>query len=263
MNDLYPHAPSSVSLRYMDTVTVVFVVFTILIMVGLPLMSVPSVLVSHGSPDALAAGADVDVNVTSSVGSGNGVFVDRGVCVGASVGGKGVAVGIAAWVWATIVNAAAMAVFWTSTGLTVGTGSAPHALMIIVMATIMVSVGKRFMFYEYLLMGLAIRKAAASGFDAVIGYNNFPTTFCDSEAAERLKILFTGDKCCGTVLPDRTGEAVTRDDQIPALVQRCHHIHGQNDGSLWFSLVCDGEIRSGSLPRGQGLITDILVVCRI
>src|SRR5688572_30454425 len=76
---------------------------------------------------SLLTGAPVGVSVTSRVGSVTGVSVGRGVSVGVSVGGMGVAVGMAAWVCATMVKAAATAVFWISTGLTVGTGSAPQA----------------------------------------------------------------------------------------------------------------------------------------
>ena len=49
--------------------------------------------------------------------------------MGISVGGKGVAVGMAAWVSATNVKAAATAVFCTSTALIVGVTSDPHALI--------------------------------------------------------------------------------------------------------------------------------------
>ena len=57
------------------------------------------------------------------------MFVGKDVCVGVSVGGRGVAVGIAASVCATIVNALATAVFCTSAAAMVGGGgSAPQAL---------------------------------------------------------------------------------------------------------------------------------------
>jgi hypothetical protein len=69
------------------------------------------------------------VAVTSRVGSEAGVLVGRGVKVGVSVGGTGVAVGMASWVWATMVKAAASAVDCTSAALIVGTGSAPQALL--------------------------------------------------------------------------------------------------------------------------------------
>lgn len=69
--------------------------------------------------------AGVFVKVDSSVGRGTGVFVAAGVDVGVSVGGKGVLVGIAAWVSATIVNAAETAVDCTSATLRVGTAGSP------------------------------------------------------------------------------------------------------------------------------------------
>jgi hypothetical protein len=75
-------------------------------------------------------------------------LVDNGVGDGVSVGGIGVAVGMAAWVSATIVHAAATAVPWTSSALIVGSGSGPHALISMVLAIII----KRsfFIFVEYL-----------------------------------------------------------------------------------------------------------------
>jgi len=63
------------------------------------------------------------------VGSGIGVDVGGKVGTGVSVGGMGVAVGRAAWVSATIVQAAATAVPWTSAALRVGSGSGPQALV--------------------------------------------------------------------------------------------------------------------------------------
>jgi hypothetical protein len=116
----------------MDTVIATLVVFTTRMVVSLPFCG-ESCRLEHGSTvDAPATGAVVDV--TASVGSCAGVLVGGGVLVGASVGGRGVAVGTAAWVCATMVNAAATAVFWTSTGFTVGAAGAPHALMSIVKA---------------------------------------------------------------------------------------------------------------------------------
>ena len=72
--------------------------------------------------------------------------------------------------------------------------------------------------------------------------------------------MFAGDKCSGAVLPDRSGEAIAGNDQVSALAQSRYHIHGQNNRSGWLRLVVDGEIRSGSLPGGEGLITSSLVV---
>src|SRR5690349_19733836 len=67
--------------------------------------------------------------VGSSGGTAGAVSVGRGMLVGISVGGKGVAEGIASCVCATMVNAAASAVCCTSAGFTVGTAGAPHALI--------------------------------------------------------------------------------------------------------------------------------------
>ena len=63
-----------------------------------------------------------------AVGTGGIVGVGCGVSVDASVGGTGVSVGIAAWVMATIVLAAATAEACTCAGSMVGTAFAPHAL---------------------------------------------------------------------------------------------------------------------------------------
>jgi hypothetical protein len=136
----------------MDTVIVTFVVFTTLIMVSLPLEG-ERTRVAHGSPPVLLpTGAVVDVRVTLSVGRGNGVSVGRGVWVGVSVGGRGVAVGIAAWVCATMVSAAATAVFCTSTAFIVGAaGSPPQALIINVATIITVRMERRFILCVVLL----------------------------------------------------------------------------------------------------------------
>ena len=83
-------------------------------------------------PELLVAAAVVgDI---SSVGNTGCVFVGRGVCVEACVGGKGVSVGIAACVSAIFVKAAAIAVPCISAGLAVGAAGAPQALMSIAMA---------------------------------------------------------------------------------------------------------------------------------
>jgi hypothetical protein len=92
----------------------------------------------------------------SVVGNGKGVFVGGRVGLAVSVGGRGVAVGMAAIVWATMVAAAAMAVFCTSIGLAVGTGSAPHALMTRAITIIAVRVEKRFMLCKCLLINFSI-----------------------------------------------------------------------------------------------------------
>ena len=160
------------------------------------------------------------------MGKASGVSVGNGVSVGVSVGGRGVLVGIAAWVCATIVNAAATAVFCTSTAFMVGGGgSAPQALMSTEAATRTVTIEKCFMLCECLLMKLAIGVTSAPGFDAVIFYNDGPVALCDAETAECFEILFACDKCPGAIIPDRSREAVAGNDQIPALPQICHHIH--------------------------------------
>ena len=104
-------------------------------------------LVAQGSPPALLTGAGVKVacTVPCNVGSETGVFVGNSVGLAVSVGGNGVAVGIAACVSATIVNAAATAVNCTSAALIVGAAGAPHALIIIVIAVIKEENVNRFM----------------------------------------------------------------------------------------------------------------------
>jgi hypothetical protein len=67
------------------------------------------------------------------------VFVGNGVGEAVSVGGTGVAVGMAACVSATIVHAAATAVPCTSSARIVGTGSGPHALISRTLASIVIS----------------------------------------------------------------------------------------------------------------------------
>jgi len=77
-------------------------------------------------------GADVFVGRVngSNVGtmSGSAVKVGKGVGLGVSVGGSCVAVGIAAWVMATTVHAAATAVPSTSAGAMVGVPCEPQAV---------------------------------------------------------------------------------------------------------------------------------------
>src|SRR6266540_4983892 len=163
-----------------------------------------------------------------------------------------------------MVNAAAAAVFCTSMACMVGAGGAPHALMSIAMTTT-VRMEKRFIVFEYLLMNLAIGITAAKRGDAVIFDNNFPIAFRDVETTECFEILFAGDKCSCTILSNRARKAITSDDQISTLTHGRHHIHGQNNGPFWFGLVGNGEIRGGSLPGSERLITNILIivcVCR-
>jgi len=98
---------------------------------GLPLGDQESTLVRHGSfpVAAVLAATGVKVAAVAEVGKVSGVFVGKGVCVGVSVGGNGVAVGMAAWVSATSVKAPATAVFCTSAALIVGGASDPQALI--------------------------------------------------------------------------------------------------------------------------------------
>lgn len=73
----------------------------------------------------------IGVYVTSKVGKGVEVTKDISVFVETAVGEGGfVAVGMAAWVFASIVRAAATAVLCRLTGLTVGVTCAPQALTI-------------------------------------------------------------------------------------------------------------------------------------
>ena len=71
-----------------------------------------------------------------------------------------------------MVKAAATAVFCTSTALIVGAGSAPHALIIMVIATRDEKIVKRFMIFEILLIGLAVGVTSALGDDAIVPYDN-------------------------------------------------------------------------------------------
>lgn len=83
-----------------------------------------------------------------------------------------------------MVNAAATAVFCTSTAFIVGGGgSAPQALTIKVII-VRVRMERRFMLCKYLLMILAIGVASASGLDAVILHDDCPVAFGDAESAE-------------------------------------------------------------------------------
>jgi hypothetical protein len=263
VNPRYPHSPwDAVSLRYMETVIVTFVAFTTRMTVSLPFLG-ERTLVAQGSTPVfvllLTTGAVVEVSVTFSVGRGKGVSVGRGVSVGVSVGGRGVLVGMAACVSATMVNAAATAVFCTSTAFIVGGGgSAPHALAINVVRTMTVKMERRFILYDVLLMNLAIGVTPAPGLDAVIFNNDRPVTLCNAETTECFEVLFAGDKRPGTVIPDGPREAISGDDEIATLIQVCHHIHGKNNLAFGLGQVGNAEICRGSLPGSKRLIAVVL-----
>jgi hypothetical protein len=125
-----PHSPNSVS-TYKDKVIVPlgWVSFlTNILIVGtvqderILLQSFCEVAVIFGSIVKVAVGSNGSI-VAVAV----GVFVGGGVDVAVLVGGRGVSVGSACWVSATMVNAAACAVPATSAELSVGGCSAPHA----------------------------------------------------------------------------------------------------------------------------------------
>jgi len=80
-----------------------------------------------GLPDE-AGGAVVGEGRIGTVAIGAMVGVGCGVSVGASVGGTGVSVGMASWVMASMVFAAAIAEACMSAGSTVGVAFVPHAL---------------------------------------------------------------------------------------------------------------------------------------
>jgi hypothetical protein len=76
---------------------------------------------------------------------GMDVRVGRGVFVNVAVGGMGVAVGMAAWVSAITVKAAAATVPWKSIGAAVGAGCPLHPLMSRAITRNRVGMKKRFM----------------------------------------------------------------------------------------------------------------------
>jgi len=185
------------------------------------------ILVAQGSlPELLLTGTVVEVSVTLSVGRAKAVSVGRGVSVGISVGGRGVTVGTAAMVSATMVIAAACAVLCTSTGFIVGAAGAPQALRMRAVRTSTVRKEKRFMRCEYLLMNLAIGESSARGIYTIVFYNDLPVAFCDTETAECFKILPAGDKCPGTILSNGSGKTIACDNEIPTLPELCLHVHG-------------------------------------
>ena len=138
-------------------------------MVGCPLIS-PVIGPLQGSPlldDDCCVGMRVSVgNEASGVGDGMGVSVGNGVGLDVSVGGKGVLVGIAACVWATMVNAAAMAVAWISSALIAGSAvvccplQALNSMMTIVNSE---KIEKRFICIFISKHQLTIRVAATLG----------------------------------------------------------------------------------------------------
>ena len=80
------------------------------------------------SPELTAAVVGVERTGRVGINSGSGVKVGKGVGLATSVGGSGVAVGFANSVAATIVHAAATAVFCTSAGFIVGVAGVPQAV---------------------------------------------------------------------------------------------------------------------------------------
>lgn len=170
-------------------------------LVGLPFGADDRILLSQGSPPAAAVGG-AGVNETASVGDSTGVLVGGGVCVGGSVGGKGVAVGMAACVSATMVKAAATAVFCTSAGLIVGSGAAPQAVTIIEdMTMIMEKNFSRFILLENLLVWLAVRITPALSNDTLIPHDQCRVAFPDGEATEYFEVFLAVYKCGRGVLP--------------------------------------------------------------
>lgn len=127
-------------------------------MVGCPLMS-PVIGPLQGSPEACCVGTKVSVGIAaSSVGDGMGVSVGNGVGLDVSVGGRGVLVGIAACVSATIVNAAAIAVDWMSSALRAGSAVAcwpPHALISMMTVVNSEKIEKRFILYFILRISIS------------------------------------------------------------------------------------------------------------
>jgi hypothetical protein len=132
--------------------------------------------------------------------------VGNDVGLAVSVGGKGVSVGIAACVSATIVNAAATAVSCTSAGFVVGTGCAPHALIIIVITSTNEEVVKRFMVLIFSYLELTIGEASPLSDDTFILYNNCPAALCDAETTKHSKILLAIYKGGSTVLSNRPAQ---------------------------------------------------------
>ena len=111
------------------------------------------------------------------------------------------------------------------------------------------------MLCEYLLMYLAIGVTTASGLDAVVFHNNRPVALCDAETAKCFKILLAGDKCSGSILSNRSREAISGNNEIATLIELRHYIHGQDDGPFRLALIGNGKIGCGSLPGGERLIT--------
>lgn len=154
----YPHSPNGVRFRYNETTRSPFVLFTSLIVVSLPLTMAPNGAL-QGSPLDVCVGTEFTVgNEASMVGNGMGVSVGNGVGLSVSVGGRGVFVGIAACVSATMVNAADTAVDWISSALIAGSAGCPLQALISAMTTaVIVMIEKCFMPMYVSKYSLAIR----------------------------------------------------------------------------------------------------------
>jgi len=163
--------------RYRDAVMGAFVKFISLIFVSLPSGDAGRTTL-QGSLVAVGC----CVGATSSVGDGIRVSVGSGVGLGVSVGGMGVAVGMAACVSAPLVDATTIAVFCMSTGLIVGVASAPQALITIAKIMTKVLNLKCFILVRHLLLFSNLDNIPQCQ-NLVISHNDFPSAFGDAKPA--------------------------------------------------------------------------------
>lgn len=154
-------------------------------------------LVLQGSAFGFVVGGR-GVELIAGVGEATGVSVNTGVNVKVAVGGSGVAVGMAAWVCATIVEAAEIAVPCTSSALMVGTaGCPPQPLISVARTTAIVRVLNNFM--RCLLLKLAVWITATKRPNLIISNYDVPTTFLNLESAKDFEALSSIYECTGAV----------------------------------------------------------------
>ena len=225
------------------------------IVVGLPAgeAGILFVELKQGSLPGLLTGAVVEVTCNvGRVGSGMGVSVGgNGVGLAVSVGGRCVEVGTAACVSATIVMAIATAVNCTSADSIVGAASAPHALMIKLMAITNEEIVKRFMVLNILLVELTVGEAASLRDDTFILYNDCPTALRDPETAEHSEIPLAIYKGSSTVLSNRPAKTTIIFEllaEIPAFSPFCYHIQRERNKPFRLGFVCQIKLRGWTFP---------------
>ena len=165
--------------------------------VSLPLGDAARILVEQGSTPLGAVVGGIDVKVTSRVGSASGVSVGASVGDAVSVGGRGVFVGMAAWVCATAVKAAATAVLCTSSTVMDGVaGVAPQATRDMPVNRLRT---RKVIFF--ICLTVWVTTTFCNNF--IVSNNNFPAALAKPESTRDSKVFFAIYVGQGRIIPNR------------------------------------------------------------